>query len=197
MWGGTSFRYKAGEYFNLRTGILLKVGEKLFKYLFLRTDADVCEYMRGKGLKIGDNTHIGNTSFGSEPYLIEIGDNVYFSGGVSIITHDGATMQLYYMGLTHKKFDSMGIVKICDNCFIGAKSIILKNVTIGQNCIIGAGSIVTKNIPNNSVVAGVPAKVICTVEEYFIKNQHNYSDTFGMPYEKKKEILMDNYKIKA
>ena len=51
-------------------------------------------------------------------------------------------------------------VAICDNAFIGAKSIILKGVTIGENSVIGAGSVVTKSVPANQIWAGNPAKFI-------------------------------------
>lgn len=55
--------------------------------------------------------------------------------------------------------------------FIGASSIILPNITIGDNCIIGANSTVTKNIPENSVAVGNPARVICSTDEYIKKNK--------------------------
>lgn len=59
-----------------------------------------------------------------------------------------------------------GKIEIKDKCFIGINSIILPNVTIGPNSVIGAGSVVTKDVPPNTVVAGVPAKVICSLEHY-------------------------------
>lgn len=62
---------------------------------------------------------------------------------------------------------SSGAIIIGNNVYIGRKTTILKNVTIGDNVIIGYGSLVTKNIPANSVAAGVPAKVICTIDEYY------------------------------
>lgn len=50
---------------------------------------------------------------------------------------------------------------------------VLKGVTIGDNCIIGIGSIVTKDIPANSVAIGNPAKVVCSLDEYFEKRKNN------------------------
>ena len=56
------------------------------------------------------------------------------------------------------------MLTIGDNVFIGAGSIIVKPITIGSNVIIAAGSVVTKDIPDNSMVAGVPAKIIRKLE---------------------------------
>ena len=57
----------------------------------------------------------------------------------------------------------VGKVIIGDNCWIGAKSIILKDVELGQNCVVAAGSVVTRSFPAGSVVAGVPAKLLRTI----------------------------------
>jgi len=94
------------------------------------------------------------------------------------------------MGYTDKKYDNFGRVTIGDNCFIGERTIILKGVHVGDNCIIGAGSVVTKDIPDNCVAAGVLARVISTVEDWYIKNKSNYSDTFGWDPSKKESIYV-------
>ena len=60
-----------------------------------------------------------------------------------------------------------GGVEICDNCWIGSNSLILKGVTLGNNTIVGAGSVVTKSFPENVIVGGNPAKIIGTLHEYF------------------------------
>ncbi|MBZ2167132.1 hypothetical protein K8N75_13895 [Methanobacterium sp. VT] len=72
-------------------------------------------------------------------------------------------------GLDIPWLDKVGKIDIKDNVFIGNSAIILPNITIGPNAIIGAGSIVTKNVPSNTVVAGNPAKVICSLDEYIKK----------------------------
>jgi maltose O-acetyltransferase len=69
-------------------------------------------------------------------------------------------------------YTKIGLVKIGDNVFIGAGSIILPNVKIGNNVIIGAGSIVTKDVPDNSLVAGNPAKHFKDMpEDQWLENQ--------------------------
>lgn len=96
------------------------------------------------------------------PQLIEIGDNFVSAPGVVITAHDAST-------LIHTKKYRVEKILIKDNVFLGANSVILPGVTIGNNVIVGAGSIVTKDIPDNSVVAGNPAKFMCTTDDYIMK----------------------------
>lgn len=127
--------------------------------------------------------------FGSEPYLIKIGDNVRITKGVQFITHDGSLWVLKKMGMMDMSAVKYGNIVIGNNCNIGNKVIIMPNVHIGNNCIVGAGAIVTKNIPDNSVVAGVPAKYVETVQEYYEKVKYDTLPTFAVTSVEKKEIL--------
>lgn len=162
--------------------------------LFVRTNRAKINYLRQAGAKIGKGCVIHSTEvFGTEPYLVEVGDNTYFSGANSkIYTHDGGIPKCFHMGIAPKRYDCFGKVKIGSNCFIGAGCTILKHVTIGDNCVIGAGSVVSKSIPSGSVAAGVPAKVICTVEEYYERNKDYLDDTVGWNMYKKREYIESN-----
>ena len=71
----------------------------------------------------------------------------------------------------------------------------MQNVTIGSNCIVGMGSIVTKDVPDHSVVAGVPAKVICTTEQYLEKHKDRDDYTCGWPYDKKRAYYENKYRV--
>jgi len=110
----------------------------------------------------------------TRPYLIEIGKNVTITEGCKILTHgfDWSVLKVKYADV----IGSAGKVCIKDNCFIGVNSIILKGVSIGPNSIVGAGSVVTKDIPPNTVAAGNPCKVICTLEDYYKKRKDSYED---------------------
>ena len=123
-----------------------------------------------RGLQCGKDFKCqGGVSFGSEPYLITIGNHVSISSKVIFVTHDGRT---WVFRENEKRISDIGIfgpITIRDNCFIGIRSIILPNVIIGPNSVVGAGSVVTKNIPPNSVWAGVPARHISTLDEYIEK----------------------------
>lgn len=85
------------------------------------------------------------------------------------MTHDFGTF--VFRNLYGDFVSSSGSVKIGSNIYFGRNVTILKGVTIGDNCIIGLGSIVTRDIPSNSVVAGTPAKVICSIDEYYRKRK--------------------------
>lgn len=149
------------------------------------------KYARSLGVQIGDDCKfIGMPNFGSEPYLIRLGNHVEISNDVQFITHDGGTWVLKGLenGSTVLTFRK---IVIEDNCFIGAKSIIMGGCNIGKNVVIGAGSIVTKDIPDNSVVCGIPARVVKSIDEYrdkLIKNEPSY-DKNNYREKRKSEIL--------
>jgi acetyltransferase-like isoleucine patch superfamily enzyme len=112
----------------------------------------------------------GVGSFGREPWLIEIGNRVTLTVGVMLITHDGAS-RLFREDLpgSSRYGNRYGTIRVLDNCFIGVNSIIMPDVTIGPNSIVGAGSVVNKDVPPRTVVAGVPAKPISTLDEYIAR----------------------------
>jgi acetyltransferase-like isoleucine patch superfamily enzyme len=112
----------------------------------------------GEGLKIGNNSSIGPYSYIGCSGYIEIGDNVMMSPRVSIYAEnhlfDRPDLTIKEQGVKRE------FVKIEDDCWIAANTVILAGVTIGRGSIIAAGSVVTKDIPPYSIVGGVPAKVI-------------------------------------
>lgn len=138
-----------------------------YKLLIYRADSFSVGRVFSKfyGVKIGANSRFTGKkiSFGSEPYIIEIGDNVTITPGVKFQTHDGG------VALFRKEYPGMNVfgkIKIGNNVFIGEDAMIMYGVTVGDNVVIGARSLVTHDIPSNSVVVGVPARVIKTLEEY-------------------------------
>lgn len=151
--------------------------------------------LKKKGIKIGKNSFIltdYKTSFGSEPYLISIGDNVLISAHCFICPHDGGTWVIN--NIHNTSYDKIGPITIGNNVYIGYGVTIFGNVNIGDNVIIGANSVVTKDIPSNCVCAGIPAKIICSIDEYIKKNSDKFDDTFFMTPKQKKIFLLEKYK---
>ena len=130
-------------------------------------------YMRNKGAKIGERVTIfapTKTSIDmTRPWLINIGNDVQITEGVTLLTHgyDWAVLK----GVYGEILGSGGGIQIGNNVFIGMKTTILKGVHVGNNVIIGANSLVNKNIPDNCVVAGNPARVIMPLDKYYEKRK--------------------------
>ena len=120
-------------------------------------------YFRKKGYSVGKGNRIYIRDFGSEPYLVRIGNHCTIAPGVRLVTHDGGTWIFRH---EIPDLNVFGKIEIKDNCFIGMNSIILPNVTIGPNSVVGAGAVVTKDVPEGVVVAGVPAREICSIDDY-------------------------------
>ena len=161
----------------------------LKKYFVMYKPTGYGEPNLGKNVQI-----IGGANFGSEPYLITIGDNTTVSFDCTFVTHDASTRVIRNLPGQNKETVIYGPIKIGKNCFIGCRTVILPGVTIGDNCIIGAGSIVNKDIPSNTVAAGVPCKKICTLEAYINKHKNDFMYIVSKPFEEKKKILLDKFK---
>ena len=145
---------------------------KIFIHLYWRSSSKrYISYLRKQGVQIGENCVFRGSRCAAiditRPSLIEIGNYVDMNLNFTILTHDYATS--VFLRVYKKFINSSGKVKIGNNIYFGKNCTILKGVTIGDNCIIGAGSIVNTNIPENSVAVGVPAKVICSLENYYNK----------------------------
>lgn len=97
----------------------------------------------GRGVKISLNAKLDKTN----PKGVFIGNDTYIAFDAAILAHDMSR-------LVHRD------VRIGERCFVGARSIVLPGVSVGDEVVIAAGSVVTKDVPSNSLVAGNPAKVI-------------------------------------
>lgn len=141
-----------------------------------------------KGLKIGQNVHLGPEVIIDPSYcfLITIGDNVTIAPRVHLLAHDAS------MGV-HLKRAKMGEVKILNDTFIGAGTIILPGVTVGPNAVVGAGSVVTRDVPPGTVAIGNPAKVVFTLADFLQKHEEN---AIVLPYQEYSIQYLTAEKIK-
>lgn len=141
---------------------------------------------RYRGVSIGKNCNIQKVSFGSEPFLITIGDHVQITNGTKIFTHGGA----FILRKKYPDMDFFGKVVIKNNVYIGNNCLIMPGVTIGSNVLVAAGSVVTKSVPDNVVIAGNPAKVICGIDAFEKKMLDKNLKTKFMNSDNKKEYLI-------
>lgn len=155
-------------------GILTNLYNRISKIYYKSSSARYIKFLRKKGVTIGQGCIFRSTRTTridtTRPSLIEIGNNVDMNHNFQILTHDWASG--VFRHTFHNIIPSSGKVKIGNNIYFGTNVIVLKGVTIGDNCVVAAGAIVTKDIPSNSVVAGSPARVICTLEEYYEKRKN-------------------------
>lgn len=114
----------------------------------------------GKYIKIGNNVGIGEFAYLGGAGGLEIGDDCivgqYFSCHPENHNHSNLDEAIRFQGVNRKG------IKINNNCWIGSKVTILDGVEIGEGCIIAAGSVVNKSFPKNSIIGGVPAKLLKT-----------------------------------
>ena len=140
--------------------------KKLIKLMYMKSIEllNPIKAAKKRGVNYGENLHLyGHVRWGSEPWIITIGNNVHLTDGIRFVTHDGGSLILRH------EIPDLEITKpitIGNNVYIGVETIILPGVNIGNNVVIGARSVVSRDIPDNSVAVGTPARVIKTMNEY-------------------------------
>lgn len=181
--------------FDMKNKLLNKIIRKI-----RGTGLDTTEkinWLRSQGMKIGKGTVLFSDDIlidAQRPWMVEIGEYCKITQGCIILQHD------YSRSVLRRKYgeiigESQKTI-IGNNVFIGVNSVILMGSKIGNNVIIGAGSIVSGKIPDDVVVAGNPAKVIMSIEDYYKKRKENYIEEayqtfleFIKKYKREPEIL--------
>ena len=116
----------------------------------------------GANISLGDGVLVNRTSMLDDRGPLEVGAYTMLSAGITIETHthpfDNFDKPIAYAGR------GFSPVRIGANSVVGYNAVIMAGVTLGYRCIVGANSVVTKNVPDYTVVGGVPAKPIKTIE---------------------------------
>lgn len=136
-------------------------------------------WLVGRGMQIGRDVWLPASTWidADHCFLISIGDHCGFGEQCVLLAHD-AQMDEFLDAAR------IGRVRIRESCHIGARSIILPGVEIGPRTIVGAGSIVTRSLPPDTVCAGNPAQVICSLEDYLSRHRERLAQVPTFPYER-------------
>jgi acetyltransferase-like isoleucine patch superfamily enzyme len=154
---------------------------------------DPVGFHRRRGARIGERVELiggGPHMFGSEPYLVTVGDDVTISHGVDFITHDGG---LRVMRDRWPDAYVYAPITVGDRAFIGAHAVLMPGVTIGDRAVVGVGAVVTRDVPAGMVVAGVPARPVRPAEEYAAASRERWIDTAGMSADAKERLLREHF----
>jgi acetyltransferase-like isoleucine patch superfamily enzyme len=174
--------------------MIFKIWDAIFKLIMLKVSAKRRNnYLRSKGVKIGQDCKILTVSFSTELYLIEIGDGARIASGTQFITHDGS------VNCFPGEVDGgiFGKITLGNNVFIGNNSIILLNTTLGDNCVVGAGSVVRGQFPAGSVIVGNPAKVLMktSVQKMLFRQSPGLVKTNGLTPDEKDKLVKKHFGI--
>jgi len=147
------------------------------KYSLLRLQRRWSQ-LRQQGMHLGEDVWLPRSTWIDPDYcfLISIGDHCGFGEGCLILAHDAQMDEFLDAG-------RIGRVVIHESCHIGARTTILPGVEVGPRTIVGANSVVSISLPPDSVCAGSPARVICSLDDYLAKHRSRIAESTTFLYE--------------
>ncbi len=172
-----------------------RILKQLYRFYMVYIKNDRVKYARKMGVQIGEKCKILSdpyVSFGTEPWLISLGNHVEVTRGVIFLTHEGAMWCARGINRKYENSDMFGTITIGNNVMIGVNSIIMPGISIGDNVIVAANSVVTKDISSNSIVGGCPAHIISDFDDFIRKIDGRMVPTKNMDSSKKYEWLKKN-----
>lgn len=152
-------------------GLLDKFSQRVYMAALLRLLSFAGVKIAGRPLWISPSTYIDRAGG------IYLGDRCVVSHRVSLLTHDFSLDRVAEkkFGISSRELSVKRPIKIGDRVFIGMGAMILPGTSIGEDSIIGSGAVVTRDVEAGQVVAGNPARVIGSVDEYWDKRHTDFS----------------------
>jgi maltose O-acetyltransferase len=160
-------------------GALMRIASRIVQRIAAQRAANRWAQLRALGMHIGEDVSLPvSTSIDvSHCFLISIGDHSGLGEDCLILAHD-AQMDEYLDAAR------IGRVIIHPSSHIGARTVILPGVEIGPRTIVGANSVVSRTLPPDTVCAGNPARVICSLDEYLTKHRARIASTPSFAYDR-------------
>ena len=143
----------------LRKIFLILLGAKIGKHsILMKVNFFNWHHKGPSGLKVGNECFIGDETLIDLYDSVTLEDQVTIAQRVTILTHTNVGYKDHPLQKNFPKFSKA--VNLKKGCVVAATSTILPGVTIGEKSFVAAGSVITKDVPNNTLVAGVPAKFV-------------------------------------
>lgn len=165
-----------------------RLSRKLRNYV--RKQIDPIGFAKSIGVSLGNDCRLINVDFGSEPYLVTLGNHVSATK-THFVTHDGG---VWVFRQENPDIDVIAPIRVGNNVFLGIDTIVMPGVTIGDNVVVGARSVVTRDLPDNCVAAGVPARIIGSIDQYRSKCFERDVATAKLSNVDKRSILEKRFK---
>ena len=151
----------------------------------------VHRFFTKQGIKIGRGCNVCCNIVTPESQLILLGDKVTVAGDVEFVTHDNSISKV----LTNTT-DLFGKIVIGNNCFIGARSVILYGIELADNIIVAAGSVVCNSFHEERIIiGGNPARKIGTWDSFAAKSKDYAWNLDGTSLEEKNRMLGEGNKL--
>jgi acetyltransferase-like isoleucine patch superfamily enzyme len=151
----------------------------------LARSRDPVAFARSKGATIGERCRLIGCDFGSEPYLVTLGDHVSATS-TSFVTHDGG---VWVFRDEWPDADVFAPITVGSNVFLGAGVLVLPGVTIGDHVVVGARSVVSRDLPSGCVAVGSPAIPVRSLDEYRASLEDRWVPTKALDPAAKREYL--------
>lgn len=152
---------------------MIKELAKRILYPHAHSSEAFADYLRRRGVEVGEGCYFFDAQTINvdlqRPHMLRFGKYVKVTGYVHILCHDYSRSVVLQSGGSH--FGEARETVIGDNVFIGTHSIVLMGSHIGADSIIGAGAVVSGTWPEGSVIAGNPARLVCTLDEFAEKRE--------------------------